>query len=92
MYYFLVLFSFLMLLTPTVQQHEKIASVANKKKTRHDMSVSVSVSLNFKMSQQTTFPTKSTMLTYIPMNCSCSFCIPYPVNALNFLLIVAERL
>ncbi len=33
--------------TPTVQRHEKFPNVA---KTCHDMSVSVSVSLNFKMS------------------------------------------
>ncbi len=47
-----------MLSTPTVQQHEKFANVAKQKKTCHDMSVSVSVLLNFKMSQHTTFPTK----------------------------------
>ncbi len=46
-----------MLSTPTVQQHEKFANVA-KKKACHDMSVSVPVLLNFKMSQHTTFPTK----------------------------------
>ncbi len=48
-------FSFLMSLTPTVQRHEKFANVARKKKTCHNMSVSVSVLLNFKMSQHTTF-------------------------------------
>ncbi len=46
-----------MLSTPTVQRHEKFANVARKKKTCHDMSVSVSVSLIFKMSNMT-FPTK----------------------------------
>ncbi len=52
-------FSLSMLSTPTVQQHEKFADVSyNKIKTCHDMLMSVSVSLNVKMSQHTTFPTK----------------------------------
>ncbi len=51
-----------MLLTPTDQRHEKFANVARKKKTCHDMSVSVSVWLNFKMLRHTTFPTKHNIM------------------------------
>ncbi len=45
------------------RRHQQFSDMKNwlmllKKKTCHDMSVSVSVSLNFKMSRHTTFPTK----------------------------------
>ncbi len=51
-----MLFSLSML--STVQRHEQFANVANKIRTCHDMSMSVLVLLNFKMSRHTTFPTK----------------------------------